>query len=337
MSPSRPFVILVVLLSLAVGAGAVQPASAESELEEARRLAEEAEQALDAADRRLEGRIDVATSIDQQLQFTLDGYRRTNAALEQLGLRVAQVRYEMDLLRADIRTLDRDAQARAADAYMRSVGGDGGAFLLSDSYAMFATLGHSLDQLSDRDFEVFDELDAKRSTLLELQGELAADQRALAVLDAQLEQQKLDLEVLFTQVSAEVAEAYRTLAEVDAAYQAAQANLEEVERKYVWTGSVQQWRSLVEAHFPPDRVDEAMRVMACESGGNPNAKNPNSTATGLFQFLDATWAWTSVMAGYSGHSRLDPEANVATAAWLVGYSIRTNHPWGAWGHWECQP
>jgi LysM repeat protein len=30
-------------------------------------------------------------------------------------------------------------------------------------------------------------------------------------------------------------------------------------------------------------------IIACESGGNPRATNPRSTASGLFQFLDSTW------------------------------------------------
>ena len=31
------------------------------------------------------------------------------------------------------------------------------------------------------------------------------------------------------------------------------------------------------------------RVISCESGWNPNAKNPKSTASGVAQFLDSTW------------------------------------------------
>jgi LysM repeat protein len=30
-------------------------------------------------------------------------------------------------------------------------------------------------------------------------------------------------------------------------------------------------------------------IIACESGGNPKAVNPSSTASGLFQFLDSSW------------------------------------------------
>ncbi len=38
-------------------------------------------------------------------------------------------------------------------------------------------------------------------------------------------------------------------------------------------------------------------VIAHESGGNPRAANPNSSASGLFQDLDSTWG------GYGGYSR----------------------------------
>ena len=39
------------------------------------------------------------------------------------------------------------------------------------------------------------------------------------------------------------------------------------------------------AHADPDWAP----IIACESGGNPSAQNPSSTASGLFQFLDTSW------------------------------------------------
>lgn len=36
--------------------------------------------------------------------------------------------------------------------------------------------------------------------------------------------------------------------------------------------------------------DYFANIRAAESGGNPNAKNPNSSATGLYQWTDSTWA-----------------------------------------------
>lgn len=57
-------------------------------------------------------------------------------------------------------------------------------------------------------------------------------------------------------------------------------------------------------------------VIAHESGGNPRAENPHSTASGLFQFLDSTWR---------GNARWIPEARKyrrasdapARVQWLV--------------------
>jgi hypothetical protein len=97
------------------------------------------------------------------------------------------------------------------------------------------------------------------------------------------------------------------------------------------------WRPLVTEHFPPERVDEALAIIHCESKGDPTAVNPYSGASGLFQFLSGTWEWASAEAGWAGASVFDPEANIASAAWLVQTSIDTGHPRGPWGHWTCSP
>ncbi|MCP3998243.1 MAG: lytic transglycosylase domain-containing protein [bacterium] len=98
---------------------------------------------------------------------------------------------------------------------------------------------------------------------------------------------------------------------------------------------VEEWRSLVSQFFPAERVDEALRVMRCESLGDPLAYNSSSGASGLFQFIPGTWGWASPHAGYTGASPFDPEANVATAAWLVQTSIDQGK--SAWIHWSCKP
>lgn len=99
--------------------------------------------------------------------------------------------------------------------------------------------------------------------------------------------------------------------------------------------SVERWRPLVATYFPPSLLDQALSVMQCESGGEPNAQNPNSTAAGLYQFLASTWNWASANAGFTGVSVYDPEANIATAAFLVEYSVDRGLP--PWQHWVCQP
>lgn len=84
---------------------------------------------------------------------------------------------------------------------------------------------------------------------------------------------------------------------------------------------VEQWRSLVTAYFPADQVERALCIMSHESGGNPGAANPSSTAAGLFQFLRSTW--DSMVPGdvtggsYDSGQVYNGEANVRSAAWLM--------------------
>jgi len=107
---------------------------------------------------------------------------------------------------------------------------------------------------------------------------------------------------------------------------------------HAWT--TEEWRDLVAEHFDPlGETENALLVMACESGGNPFAKNSNSTASGLFQFLHGTWDW---MAGrnpetalfYDG--RYEPSLNVLNASKLVAWSIENELSNGPWSHWTCR-
>jgi hypothetical protein len=87
------------------------------------------------------------------------------------------------------------------------------------------------------------------------------------------------------------------------------------------------WRPLVSQFFESRHVDRALRIISCESGGRANAKNPTSTASGLFQHLGSLWASRSAKAGWAGSDIFDPVANVAVAAWLV-------YDDGGWSHWS---
>jgi hypothetical protein len=98
---------------------------------------------------------------------------------------------------------------------------------------------------------------------------------------------------------------------------------------------VERWRPLVERYFGSDLVDEALLIIDCESSGDPEITNPRSSAAGLFQFISGTWEYASEQAGFAGASAFDPEANVASAAWLVGYSLDAGR--SAWAHWTCRP
>lgn len=46
--------------------------------------------------------------------------------------------------------------------------------------------------------------------------------------------------------------------------------------------------------FGQDQVPALLRIVEKESGFNPTAQNPHSTAYGLFQFLDGTWQGTGI-------------------------------------------
>lgn len=75
-------------------------------------------------------------------------------------------------------------------------------------------------------------------------------------------------------------------------------------------------------------------VIRHESGGDPRAENPTSSASGLFQFIDGTWqAWTK----RSGVGRSYARASQAPAAiqWAVfSYAVR-HHAQRAWAGTHC--
>lgn len=54
---------------------------------------------------------------------------------------------------------------------------------------------------------------------------------------------------------------------------------------------VKQYIALQAAITPAVKVEEAMKIAACESQYDAYAKNPKSTAKGVYQFTDPTWQW----------------------------------------------
>lgn len=95
--------------------------------------------------------------------------------------------------------------------------------------------------------------------------------------------------------------------------------------------NVEQWRGMVAAHFAPADIDRALCIMGYESGGNPNAKNPRSSARGLMQILASIWA---PHYGITAEALYDPNTNLAIAA-----DIKANQGWTAWAPYNrglCQ-
>ncbi len=90
-------------------------------------------------------------------------------------------------------------------------------------------------------------------------------------------------------------------------------------------GDVDQWLPLVAAFFGdlgPDAVNRVLCLMQYESGGNPNAKNPNSSARGLMQILASLWA---PHFGVSYEDLYDPSINL-----LLARKIYDQQGWWAW-------
>ena len=96
------------------------------------------------------------------------------------------------------------------------------------------------------------------------------------------------------------------------------------------TAATTRWCDLITAHFPASKVRRALLIVECEANGDPNAVNPSSGTTGLFQHRPRYWANRSTKAlGHIG-SLPDPHDNIHVAAWLVAKD--------GWRHWDgCVP
>lgn len=65
--------------------------------------------------------------------------------------------------------------------------------------------------------------------------------------------------------------------------------------------------------------DLLTRIIRAESGGNPLAKNKNSTASGCGQFIQSTWNSTLRQMGREWISPFNAEANVDAMAWKIAH------------------
>jgi hypothetical protein len=92
-----------------------------------------------------------------------------------------------------------------------------------------------------------------------------------------------------------------------------------------------QAKPVEQAHNPPGGFLACVRRH--ESGGSYTAKNPNSTASGAYQFLDSTWRTMSARAGHSGWGsarHAPPHVQDAVAIYTVDSGWRS-----AWNGTGC--
>jgi hypothetical protein len=88
-------------------------------------------------------------------------------------------------------------------------------------------------------------------------------------------------------------------------------------------------RGMVAAIFgriAPGQVGTALCVANRESHFNPYARNPYSSAAGVFQWVSSSWSSYSRRYGFGGASVFDAYANISVAAHAVA-----DGGWGPWG------
>jgi len=92
-----------------------------------------------------------------------------------------------------------------------------------------------------------------------------------------------------------------------------------------------QAQPVAQAHQPPGGFLACVRRH--ESGGSYTAKNPNSTASGAYQYLNSTWRTMSARAGHGGYPtarHAPPHVQDAVAQYTVDSGWRS-----AWNGTGC--
>ena len=172
------------------------------------------------------------------------------------------------------------------------------------SVSVAAKLGVSEGQSHaaiDSDDRLLDELSASRS-------QREADQEAAAAAQAAAEQAAAD-------------EAARVAAEQAAAAAAAQAQAAAA-APAAPSGSFQDYA--MSKLGSGGQFSCLENLWGKESGWNPNAQNPSSTAYGIPQFLNSTWAGTGIAKTSDGYRQID--------AGLIYIDKAYGSPCNAWAH-----
>ncbi|WP_448628150.1 aggregation-promoting factor C-terminal-like domain-containing protein [Geodermatophilus sp. URMC 64] len=174
-----------------------------------------------------------------------------------------------------------------------------------------------------RDLQPLEDLAASRSTR---EAEQVAAQQAQAAADqAELDRQKAEAEA---KARAEAEAKAREEAEAKARQeaeraQAAPAAAPASSGSSSGSGSYQDY-ALSKLGGDTSEFSCLENLWGKESGWNPNAQNPTSTAYGIPQFLNSTWASTGIAKTSDPYRQID--------AGLIYINNRYGSPCGAWSH-----
>ena len=164
------------------------------------------------------------------------------------------------------------------------------------------------------DLRPLEQLTASRSTREAQQAQ--AQQEQQAAVQAELDRQKAEAEAA-AKAAAEQAAAQQAAQQQAAQQQAAAAAAP------ASSGSFQDY-ALQKLGGDQSQFSCLESLWGKESGWNPNAQNPSSTAYGIPQFLNSTWASTGIAKTSDGYRQID--------AGLVYIDSRYGSPCGAWSH-----
>ena len=334
---------------------------AEDDAAQARRRAEVASGLVDEA-------VAERERIEAELAIAIARAAEIAAKLSEVGADLDRVAASVGFASGEMASIQQEIEIHAVEAYMSIVSSPAVALVNSRSIGDAVIVRSLATEVVGDSQSILDALVLRLRGLGDMREAFLAKQAEYNALRAELDEQVEALARLYDQADAAVAAAVRRAQEAEvehrdalSAVAVAQAREEEQRRQQQRTTTtttnatggddgrdsdgyltgpfshpprVEQWRGLVSQFFPSHRVEQALRILNCESNGDPNAYNPYSGASGLFQFIPSTWATTAHRAGYPDASPFEPEANTASAAWLANRYEQLNLPY--WMAWNCQ-
>ncbi|MDH3191055.1 MAG: transglycosylase SLT domain-containing protein [Acidimicrobiia bacterium] len=369
MRPLRAIsLVLATILALSVSLTDGQFARAQS-VDDAQEQAEAAERQAAVAAGLVDEAVANRAQLELDLLNTITRINQLSDELSRLSVGLDRISEQLGYADVELAGIDQDIALRAVDAYMNALSSAPVIVVNSSNVEEAMVTGVVAGEVISSDQSAFDALIVKKRDLESLREQFLAQQEAVAAKQEEFDREVELLAELYETANSTVADAIRAANAADAAHRAALEGVEAAAAKaaeedrqdtttttatttpgsatattspsaattttssYPWTPppEVEQWRSLVAQFFPANRVDEALHIMWCESRGDPNAYNPYSGASGLFQFIPSTWATTAGLAGFPGASPFDPVANTGSAAWLANrYEELGQYYWTAW-------
>lgn len=358
-----PYPLLAVWLSLVLLLTGGPFAIAQS-VSEAEEEAESARRAAMAADGLVDEAVANRSAIEAMLIESITRLNELSARLSEVGSALDAIGARLGFADVELAGIQTEIETRAVESYMTALSSPTVAWVSTGTVEHAMVASSVVEDIVAAGQSEVDHLVVKRRSLMTLQGQYQAKQEEFTLLKAAMDAEVERFAALYEEADQEVAEAVRQAEAADAAYRSALSAVEVAQAKererqrqeersapvsppttapspqptssggggpWDHPPAVERWRTMVEQFFPSHRVEEALRIIDCESNGDPDAYNPYSGASGLFQFIPSTWATTSPRAGYPGASAFDPEANIASAAWLANeYQQQGQYYWQPW-------